>query len=77
MSAGDEADLLEARELVEQHRQHHLVRLLRQVRQEQDLVGRGVSHVSSDSPSSGGTGSRCTASGRLDSLLGGLLLGLL
>ena len=37
MSAGDEADLLEARELFKQHRQHHLVRLLRQVRQEQDL----------------------------------------
>merc|ERR1719188_2660329 len=72
--AGDEADLLEARELVEQHRQHHLVRLLGQVRQEQDLVGRRVlgSHGPSAAPGcSGATG------GRLDRLLGRLLFRLL
>ena len=72
MSAGDEADLLEARELVEQHRQHHLVRLLRQVRQEEDLVGRRVGHVSTWLGGLGGL-----PSGGLDCLLGGLLLRLL
>ena len=39
VAAGDEADLLEAGELVEQHRQHHLIRLLGKVRQEQNLEG--------------------------------------
>ena len=74
MPAGDEADLLEARELVEQHRQHHLVRLLGQVRQEEDLVGRRVlgCHGPSAAPGcSGATG------GRLDRLLGRLLFRLL
>lgn len=36
----DESHLLEARELVEQHGQHHLVRLLGQVGEEEDLIRR-------------------------------------
>ena len=37
--------LLEARELVEEHAEHHLVGLGGQVGQEEDLVGRGVVHA--------------------------------
>ncbi len=37
-------DLLETRELVEEHTEHHLVGLRRQVGEEEDLVGRGVVH---------------------------------
>ena len=38
-------NLLESRELVEQHAQHHLIGLLWQVGQEQNLVGRSVIHA--------------------------------
>ena len=38
------SDLLEPRELVEEHAEHHLVGLWRQVGEEEDLVGRGVVH---------------------------------
>ena len=62
MAAGDEADLLEAGELVEEHAQHGLVRLLGQVGEEEDLVGGRVSEVT-----------LCGHGGGL----GGLLLGLL
>ena len=51
-------DLLEARELVEQHAQHHLVGLGGQVGQEQDLVWRSVVHSTlvSHRPASSGAG---------------------
>merc|ERR1719232_607840 len=43
--AGDQPDLLEPGELVEQHAEHHLVGLPWQVGQEQDLVGGSVVHT--------------------------------
>lgn len=39
MSIRNETDFLEAGELIEQHGQHHFARLLRQIGEEQNLVG--------------------------------------
>ena len=54
--------LLEARELVEEHAEHHLVGLGGQVGQEEDLVGRGVVHAAlALSARDSSTNRRCTS----------------
>ena len=59
--------LLEPRELVEQHAEHHLARLRGQVGQEEDLVGRGVVHTSLGGSRGGGAGA--SRGSNLNSLL--------
>ena len=65
-------------DLIEEHLQHHLVGLLRQVGQEQDLVGRGLDHGTADGTGRGhGDGPRWRRDGRNAALHDALLLLLL
>merc|ERR1719474_1008141 len=51
-----QADLFESRELVEQHTQHHLVRLCWQICEEENLVRRRIVNALSGAPAAGKAG---------------------
>merc|ERR1712203_11427 len=52
VSSRNQSDLLESRELVEKHAEHHLIGLLRQVGEEEDLVRRRIVEATATSMTS-------------------------